>query len=124
MWIYANPNPCRSEEADCVVRAICIATGTPWRRIHRELCDLSRDLCSMPSINWVWGAYLTGLGWKKESADGTVRDFAEAHPEGTYILGTGQHAVAVSRGNWIDTWDSGDEQILYYFRKRGRNNGI
>ena len=30
MWIYANPNPCRKEEPDCVVRAVCLATDQTW----------------------------------------------------------------------------------------------
>lgn len=25
MWVYANPNPCRTETEDCVVRAIALA---------------------------------------------------------------------------------------------------
>jgi hypothetical protein len=48
----------------------------------------------------------------------TVREFARRYPKGTYIIGTGTHAVAVCGGDWIDAWDSGDETPTYFFRKK------
>ena len=126
MWIYANPNPCRQEEPDCVVRAIAIATYSSWRKVHRELCQLSCEKCTMPSVNWLWELYLKRCGFEKELLPDkcpsciTVREFCKMNPEGIYILCTGSHAVAEINGNWWDTWDSGDEVVTYYFRKRGR----
>jgi len=125
MWIYANPNPCRQEEPDCVVRAIAIATGQTWHQVHYGLCRLSAKLCTMPSVNWLWGVYLERHGFEKfllpEACPEcvTVREFARRYPEGMYIIGTGSHAVAVINENWIDTWNSGDEVPTYFFRKRG-----
>ena len=58
MWIECNPNPCRLEEPDCVVRAIAIATDRDWHTVHRELCEFSGWMCSMPSVNRVWKRYL------------------------------------------------------------------
>lgn len=124
MWVYANPNPCRSEEPDCVVRAIAIATDRSWKRVHRDLCMLSHDKCTMPSVNWLWGLYLERNGFEKfllpESCPSctTVRDFCRMYPEGTYVLGTGSHAVAVISGNWWDLWDSGDETPTYFYKRR------
>ena len=129
MWIYANPNPCRMEEPDCVVRAIAIATGRKWEDVHRDLCDFSREMCSMPSVNWVWKSYLEQIGFESFSLPEvcpeciTVRAFCRFYPDGTYIIGTGSHAVAVRSGNYIDAWDSGDESPEYFFRKRGRKHG-
>lgn len=119
MWRYANPNPCRAEEPDCVVRAIAIATGKTWDEVHCELCRLSGKLCSMPSVNWVWGYYLEKLGYRKRMAEPmtTVREFGRKHPEGTYVAATGSHAVCIRDGDHYDTWDSGDEVICCYWEK-------
>lgn len=126
MWIYANPNPCRSEEPDCVVRAISIATGKTWDEVHWDLCVMSHEKCTMPSANWLWELYLRRNGFEKflmpETCPAcvTVREFCERYRNGTYIIGTGNHAVAVIGGNYLDAWDSGDETPTYFFRKKGR----
>ena len=123
MWIYCNPNPCRAEEPDCVVRAISVATEQSWRRTHWELCLMSHIKCTMPSVNWLWERYLKKRGFEKfllpENCPEcvTVREFARRYPEGVYVIGTGSHAVCVMDGNWFDTWDSGDETPTYFYRK-------
>ena len=125
MWIYANPNPCRQEEPDCVVRAIAIATDQSWKKVHRDLCMLSCERCTMPSVNWLWGLYLEKCGYEKSIPHEkcpecmTVREFCRIYPEGTYVIGTGTHAVAVINGNYWDIWNSGDETVSYFYRKRG-----
>lgn len=124
-WVYANPNPCRREEPDCVVRAIALATGKTWGDVHRELCLLSREMCTMPSVNWLWELYLAGCGFEKfllpERCPGclSVREFCRRYPEGVYVIGTGTHAVCVRDGRYLDAWDSGDEVVSCFFRKRG-----
>ena len=124
MWIHANPNPCRAEEPDCVVRAIAIATDRGWYAVHDDLCRMSRRYCTMPSVNWLWEVYLKREGFEKfllpEScvACVTVREFCRIFPEGTYVIGTGTHAVAVIDGDYYDAWDSGEETPTYFFRKR------
>lgn len=129
MWVYANPNPCRQEEPDCVVRAISLATGKTWDEVHWDLCVLSHIRCTMPSTNWLWGAYLKRNGFEKfllpESCPSctTVRQFCKRFPKGIYIIGTGSHAVCINQGNYLDAWDSGDEVPTYFFRKRGSENG-
>ena len=129
MWVYANPNPCRQEEQDCVVRAIALATGKTWDEVHWDLCMMSHIRCTMPSVNWLWGAYLKRNGFEKfllpESCPSctTVRQFCNRYPKGTYIIGTGSHAICIKSGNYMDAWDSGDEVPTYFFRKRGSENG-
>jgi len=39
-------------------------------------------------------------------------------PKGTYIIGTGSHAVAIINGDYYDSWDSGDEIPSFFFRVR------
>ena len=125
MWILDNPNPCRREEPDCVVRAIAIATGKTWDEVHLDLCRLSHEHCTMPSVNWLWEMYLKRNDFEKFLLPDacpecvTVREFCKRYPDGTYVIGTGTHAVAVISGNYIDAWDSGGETPTYFFRKRG-----
>ncbi len=47
----------------------------------------------------------------------TIRDFAYDHPFGTYLVGTGKHVVTIIDGNYYDTWDSGGEIPIYYWKK-------
>ena len=125
MWVYVNPNPCRQEEPDCVVRAIALATDQEWDEVHWDLCTLSHIHCTMPSVNWLWGLYLKACGFEKFLLPAscpdciTVREFAKRYPRGTYVIGTGTHSVAVINGNWYDSWDSADETPTYFFRKKG-----
>jgi hypothetical protein len=46
----------------------------------------------------------------------TVRAFCERYPEGTYVIGTGSHAVAAIDGDWLDSWDSANECPSYFWR--------
>ena len=124
MWIYQNPNPCRQEEPDCVVRAISIATDQTWDEVHWDLCVMSHALCTMPSVNWLWGQYLQKCGFEKFLLPETcpecisVRAFCKRYPHGTFVIGTGHHAVAIRNGNYMDSWDSGDTIPTYFYRKK------
>lgn len=77
-------------------------------------------LRQMPSANAVWGSYLERLGFRRNIAPAmtTVRQFCEEHREGRYILALSGHVVAVmDGGDYLDTWDSGDEIVLYYWER-------
>lgn len=122
MWVRWNPNPLREGEPDCVIRAICAATGMRWIDVFRDLCNLAGEMGTMPSANWLWGLYLKRLGFVPfllpESCPEcvSVRAFCERFPEGTYIIGTGSHAVAVINRRYYDSWDSGDEIPTYFWK--------
>lgn len=124
MWVRCNPNPLGKATGDCVVRAIAIATQQGWKAVYRDLCDLGEAECELPNTNNVWGLYLSGLGAEQfllpEACPRciTVRAFCSRFPEGTYVIGTGSHAVAVIDGDWYDSWDSGDESPSYFWRVR------
>lgn len=122
MWIRCNPNPKRKEVPDCVVRAISIATDRSWYAVYDDICETGRKECNMPSVNTVWGRYLYDLGFEPfllpESCPSciTVSAFCKRFPVGTYIIGTGSHAVAVINGDYYDSWDSGEEIPSYFWR--------
>ena len=121
MYIRANPNPDNELVGDCVVRALSIALGREWQDVYIDLCLQGLVLSDMPSSNRVWKTYLQKNGFTPEIIPNscpdcyTVRDFAQDHPTGTYIIGTGTHAIAAINGDYYDTWDSGNEIPLFYF---------
>ena len=122
-FLMRNPNPKSARVGDCVVRAISIATGNDWYTVYARLAATGYMLCDMPSSNAVWARYLEEEGFDRRIINAcpncyTVHDFCRDHPEGTYVLGTGSHAVAVIDGDYIDAWDSGDETPIYYFERR------
>lgn len=78
-------------------------------------------MCGWGNFNDIWSEYLQYLGFDRfEMPFGTrctVEQFAEDHQHGAYVLGTGKHAVAVVDGDVIDSWDSTQEIVRYYFKK-------
>lgn len=121
MYIHFNGNPCGKSNGDCVIRAISIATGKSWYQIYAGLCVQGRFSCGWGNFNEVWSDYLMHLGYSRHglpwNPDYTVADFAADHPHGTFVIGTGEHAVAVVNGNVIDSWDSRRQIPRYYFVK-------
>lgn len=123
MYIESNNNPLNKRVGDCVIRAISTAENTEWDEIFLDLMLKSFEMKDIPSSNYVWGAFLKDLGYSRYVIPNTcpncytIRDFANDNPIGTFILATGTHVVAVLDGNYIDTWDSGDEVPIYYFEK-------
>ena len=123
MWVEYNPNPEGNKTIDCTVRAITKATGKDWEDVYIQLCLHGLVLGDMPNKNYVWGSYLKSQGFKRyiipdECPDCyTVADFADDHPLGTFVLALSGHVVAVSQGDYYDSWDSGREIPLYYWTR-------
>lgn len=123
MYINYNPNPDGARTNDCVVRALCKALGQTWQDTYAGLFVKGYEMKDMLASNAVWSAYLIEHGFRRHSIPNTcpdcytVKDFADDHKQGIYVLGTGSHAVAVIDGDYYDSWDSGDEIPIYYFRR-------
>ena len=123
MYVHYNPNPDHRRTGDCIIRAVTKVTGKSWENVFIELAIEAFLLHAMPSENDVLGEYLYNLGFDKYIIPNscprcyTVRDFAYDHPYGKFILGTGSHVIAVVDGNYYDSWDSGDEVPLFYWRQ-------
>ena len=121
MWIRMNANPEQKRVGDCVVRAIAVATGNTWETVYDAMHRYGRFEYDMPNSNEVWGRLLYDMGFDPFILPDacpecvTVREFARYFPVGTYIIGTGQHAVCVIDGDWIDTFDSGEMVPAYFF---------
>ena len=108
---------------DCVVRSIATVTGLSWDEVFLELSIEAYIAKDKLDANYVWGNWLTTHGFTKHRLPDTcplcysVRDFVRDHKKGLFILGDGTLAIAVVDGYYVDTFDSGDRTVLFYFEK-------
>ena len=118
-YAHYNPSPFGKNVGDCTVRALSKALDQDWHETYFGLCIEGALRGDMPSANATWGAYLRRNGYQRELApeDVTVAEFADAHPNGSYILALSGHVVCVIDDVLYDTWDSGNETVLYFWRK-------
>lgn len=123
MYRNLNLNPFHRRADDCTVRAIAKVLNKPWEEVYADLCLEGLRFYDMPSANHVWGYYLRKNGFVRHIIPDscpqcyTVREFAEDHPQGKYILALHGHLVCVIDGDWFDTWDSGDKIPVYYWER-------
>lgn len=123
MYRNLNINPLHRRADDCTVRAIAKVLGERWENVYTDLCLEGLRFYDMPSANHVWGSYLKKKGFMRRIIPDTspqcytVAEFAEDHPNGSYILALHGHVVAVENGDYFDTWDSGDGIPIYYWEK-------
>lgn len=124
MWVKTNVNPCRKEVGDCVIRAIAVATGRTWYEVYDGLYLVGRDEADLMNSDEIWGLYLYNLGFEPFLLPDacpkctTVKEFTKRFPHGTYIIGTGSHAVCVIDGDYYDSWDSGNTAPTFFWRIR------
>ena len=123
MFKFYNPNPKNLLVGDCVIRGISIVTNQSWEDTFIDIAMQGFNMRDMPSSNIVWGNYLKSKGFNRHIIPNTcpdcytVRDFCNENPQGVYLLATGTHVIAVIDGDYLDTWDSGDEVPIYYWQK-------
>lgn len=123
MYKFFNPNPAKKLVGDCVIRAICKLTGDDWETTYMHVIVQGYKMFDMPSSNTVWGSYLKSIGYSRSIIPDTcpecftLKDFCTEYPQGKYLVATGSHVIAVEDGDYYDTWDSGDEIPLYFWRK-------
>lgn len=127
MYQHYQPNPRGVHTDDCVIRALTKALDVDWDTASvYAIVQQIRD-SDLYIKNYVWGNLLLRNGFTKHHIPDTcpdcftVEDFAKEHPHGLYILGTGEHAVAVVDGDWYDTFDSGTMIPIVYYEKERRN---
>ena len=122
-YVFYNPNPNNSRVGDCVIRALSKVLGKDWEDTYISLCAEGLFYKDMPSADYVWGMYLRKFDFVQKMIPSicpacvTVREFAETHKEGRYVVKTQSHVVAVVNGDYFDSWDSGDEIVLYFWEK-------
>lgn len=123
MYIPFNPNPDKKLVGDCVIRAVSKVTNQDWKTTYINIVLQGFIMHDMPTSNAVWGAYLYSKGFKRAVIPNTcpdcytVKDFCKDNQKGIFLLATGTHVVAVENGDYYDSWDSGDEIPIYYWRR-------
>lgn len=119
MWIEYNPSPVGARVGDCSVRAIAKALDIDWEKAFALLVANAYRMGDMPSSNVVIASVLRQNGFKRTNLPNkcpdcyTIKNFCKDNQRGTYVLGTGNHVVAVVNGDYYDTWDSGNEIPVY-----------
>lgn len=120
---YYNPNPHSKSRGDCVVRAISKVMNQTWDQTYLELCIQGYLMKDWGDSNDVWDSYLRGCGFERYVIPNTcpecytVKDFCKDYPYGIFILATGSHVVAIIDGDYYDSWNSGNEVPIYYYKK-------
>ena len=122
-FIQINENPQGLHVGDCVIRAIALITRKDWYDIYIDLSVKGIEMADTLESNRVCMEYLKGEGFKVTPIIGncpncyTVSDFCTDNPIGEFLLGTGNHLIAVINGNFYDTWNSARETPIFYFYK-------
>jgi hypothetical protein len=47
----------------------------------------------------------------------TVKEFAESHSEGIYLLSVAGHYVTIREGYYYDTWDCGNKKVYKAYKR-------
>lgn len=124
-YAYYNPNPIGRNVSDCSVRAICAALDMAWESAYTALCLEGYVMCDLPNSNACWGSLLLRNGFKKQLISDsclngyTVEHFAKDNAEGVFVVAVPNHVVCIKDGEILDSWDSGNEIVLYAFKKEG-----
>jgi hypothetical protein len=122
-YINYNANPLGKRVGDCVIRAISKVTDQDWQTTYSGLALQGYMLFDMQSANNVWASYLRKKGFRRHIVPDTcpdcysVKDFCKDHPDGVYLLSLNKHVVAVVNGDYYDSFDCGDEPVIYYFER-------
>ena len=125
-WL-TNPNPRakttkRWDCGDCCIRALANAMSCSWLEAFDWLTVRARRDFSIVNDGRDFRRWLVegGAVWKHLPAEAgkkrmKVREFAEAHPQGRFVICIAHHEVAVVEGQILDTWNCGERAIVGYF---------
>ena len=123
-WKQFNNNPSGRNVGDCAVRAVSVALDTDWETAYAMIAKAGFLMNDMMSSNSVFGSVLRQHGFYRHALPNscpdcyTIGDFAEDHPQGTYVVGTGNHVVTVKDGEIWDSWNSSKEIPVYYWSRK------
>ena len=106
---YWNENPNGEKRNDCVTRAITFASGLPYAEVRRKLFHTSKLLkCESKLCPTCYSfAIQEVLGGVPVNCNGmTVGEFADLHPNGTYLIRISGHLLCVQDNCVYDLWDN------------------
>ena len=123
---YYQPNKkdLKDDYGDCVIRAICKATGKDWLEVFDGLIPYAREIQAQTDEKVVYESYLkdkgyewVGLKAEKGKKRLTPETFCKKYNTGTYILRLSHHIVTVVDGCYYDTWDCGEYCVYGFWAK-------
>ncbi len=123
MYREYNPNPMYRRTDDCTVRAFAKIFDMDWDAAYLSLMYKGLQLKAFPDQPFVWGAALMSRGFERFQLPNncplcySVKQFCIDYPKGRYVVATENHVIAIIDGDYYDTWDSGDEVPIYYWKE-------
>ena len=108
-FCYLNVSPDKSKHKnDCVTRAISLASKIPYSTIRRKLRHTAR-LLDCPKLCPICYGFLIQQvigGIPKNCMGMSVGEFADLHPNGTYLIRIQGHLTCVKEPSTVwDIWD-------------------
>lgn len=106
-WVYYNANTDGNNISDCVTRAIMLATGCKYADIRRKLYHISKLFNCTKLCHCCYKHLLENVfNYKRVFCKGmTVKQFAELHPFGKYIIRIPYHLTTIIDGVLYDTFN-------------------
>lgn len=111
-FVYYNREPSGDKENDCVTRAISLGTQISYPIIRRKLFHSSR-LLQCEKLNVCCYSFLIEDVFKCEPVyckGLTVAEFADLHPQGTYLIRIDGHLTCVIDNVCYDIWNCLDKE--------------
>lgn len=104
---YLLVTPDKVKRNDCVTRAITHASGLPYNKVRKKLFHTAR-LLDCEKLCWTCYSFLIDkvLNYKQVNCDYmTVGEFADLHPQGTYLIRIHGHLTMIKNNVVYDIWD-------------------
>lgn len=124
-----NPNPCWADKrgyvwdkADCSIRALANAISCSWLESFDFLVAKARRDYNVPNDGAGFRKWVieNGAKWnycraEKGKTRLTVQQFAEAHPQGRYVIAIASHFTACVDGVVLDAWNPAEKAVVGYY---------
>lgn len=109
-FIYWNENPEGEIQNDCVTRAITFASGLPYEKVQEKLYYTGKLLECDPLCVECYDFMLTKYFEFEPiyAQNQTLRQFAEEHTSGLYLVRSMGHISVLENNVVYDTWDCRD----------------
>ena len=107
-YVYLNVNPDKLTVSDCVTRAITLTTGLSYSKVRKMLFHTAKLLgCEKLCVMCYKFLIEDVLKCIRVNCDGMYPDdFANLHPQGTYLLRMNGHICSCIDGKIYDIFDS------------------
>ena len=102
---FYNANVLGEFHNDCTVRAISLAEGKTWDETYSELSQIAQQNgIVFDDVNFI-EPFLDNRYDRQCFIEKYVGEFAEEHPEGTYLITMNGHITCCKDGTIYDTFD-------------------